>query len=165
MKAYATIVNRLTDVLRFLAMLVMTSMFLFITAAAVLRQFSITFMGDIEITELLMGMLIMLGIAYAQQQNAHISIGLFVDRLPQRAQVAADVLAYVLMTAVCFMIAWANFVAGFHETRGSMLLEIPFSPFRYLVALGFLMWGLQAILSLLKVIQTGQSIASDHSEH
>ncbi len=149
------VIRRLTDVTRWLALVTMAFTMLFITLAVVGRAFHIPVLGDVEVVQLAMVVMIMFGLAYSQAKDAHISIGLLVDRLPPRVQLIMDVLGLVLTVAVCAIISWVYWHVAIRYTTGitqyTDLLEIPMTPFKYFIAIGFLLWGLEA---LLKLIQT-----------
>src|SRR5690625_5761210 len=75
----------------------------------------------------------MLGFEYTDCKKGHISIGLFVDKFPKKAQHLMDCLAYILTIGVCSLIAY-TYIGVAHEHQHSMrlstdLLSIHFYPF------------------------------------
>ncbi len=154
-QVFMNIVRRLTDVTRWLALATMAFTMFFITVAVVGRAIHFPVLGDVEVVQLAMVVLIMFGLAYSQAENAHVSIGLLVDRFPPRVQTLMDVLGYALTFVVCMVITWVYWHVALRYTTGiaqyTDLLEIPLAPFKYIIVIGFFLWGLEA---LLKVIQS-----------
>jgi TRAP-type C4-dicarboxylate transport system permease small subunit len=140
----------------------MTLMMLFITYAVINREFLTPVVGDVEIVQLGMVVLIMFGLAYSQAEDAHVSIGLLVDRFPQRLQHIIDAIAYTFTFAVCLIIGWFTFQAAVNnmvnQRLSTDLLVIPFFPFKFIIAIGFTLWGLEA---LLKVVQSISALNKD----
>src|SRR5690625_2621172 len=106
MKILSKVIQSITQFTSWIALATMALMMVFITFGVTSRALNHPILGDVEIVQLGMVVLIMLGLAYTQSQNAHISIGLVVDRFPKRIQALLDVLAYVLTFSVSFLIAW-----------------------------------------------------------
>lgn len=153
MQLLRQVVFSLTTAVRAIALLVMVSMMFFIFFAVLSRQFYRPVIGDIELVQLGMVVLIMCGLAYTEQIRGHISIGIFVDRFPQRLQRLLDCLGYVLTIGVTGLIAY-TYVGVAQEHQHFMrlstdLLSIPFYPFDWIIVLGFCSWGLEALLGLI----------------
>ncbi|OUM84726.1 MAG: hypothetical protein BAA01_05995 [Bacillus thermozeamaize] len=155
MQAFLNVVRRITDVTRWLALATMAFMMFFITIAVIGRAFHVPVLGDVEVVQLSMVILIMFGLAYSQSRDAHVSIGLLVDRFPPRMQALMDVIGYTLTFIACLVIGWVYLHVAIRYTtevpQYTDLLEIPLTPFKYIVMIGFFLWGLEA---LLKVIQS-----------
>lgn len=153
MRVFRQIVFSLTTVVRAVALLTMVAMMFFIFYAVLSRQFYRPVIGDIELVQLGMVVLIMCGLAYTEQIKGHISIGVFVDRFPQKIQHLLDCLGYALTIGVTGLIAY-TYVGVAHEHEHFMrlstdLLTIPFYPFDWIIVIGFFSWGLEALLGLI----------------
>ncbi|WP_342510991.1 TRAP transporter small permease [Sporosarcina sp. FSL K6-1522] len=148
----------LTIIGRWIAILTMTSMMVFTTYAVISRNLGAPVVGDVEFMQLGMVVLIMFALAYTQKRDAHISIGLFVDRLPKKIQEFADVISYLSTFIICLFIGWVSFNIGLNSMNGNVkttdLLGIPHFPFRFIIALGFMMWGLEALLKSMRAFVT-----------
>lgn len=156
MQGLRQLIASLTLVVRAVALCVMVAMMLFIFFAVVNRQFFRPVIGDIELVQLGMVVLIMLGLAYTECEKGHISIGLFVDKFPKKAQHLMDCLAYILTIGVCSLIAY-TYIGVAHEHQHSMrlstdLLSIPFYPFDWVIVMGFVTWGLEALLGFIDAV-------------
>jgi len=146
------IVGWLTKIAKGLALCIIFIMMVFIFVAVIGRMFQHPVLGDVELVQLCMIVLIMFGLAYTQSADAHISIGLLVDRFPGRMQWIMDILAYLLTIVACGIISWIFVKAALKEISGHVLsttlLNIPYYPFKFIIATGFALWGLQALLKL-----------------
>lgn len=142
-------VNWATAIFRWGAVATVAAMTLLIAYAVLMRAVATPVGGEHELIQLMMVTMVMLGLAYTQQQQSHITIGLLVDRFSPRWQAAVDLLGALLVFASCGVIGWANLlVAVDYVTEMPMstdFLSIPLYPFQFAVGLGFWLWGLQAI--------------------
>ncbi|MBI5720886.1 MAG: TRAP transporter small permease [Rubrivivax sp.] len=141
-----------SEVFRWGALLTVAAMALLITVSVAMRAAATPLGGEHEVVELMMVAVVMLGMAPTQSSRGHISIGLVVDRLSPRAQARCDVLAAALVAATCLVVGWANLrTAWEYATESPMstdFLSVPLYPFKALVGVGFLLWGLQALLGV-----------------
>ena len=142
-------VNWASAIFRWGAVATVAAMALLIVYAVLMRAVATPVGGEHELIQLMMVAMVMLGLAYTQQQQSHITIGLLVDRFSPRWQAAADLLGALLVFASCGVIGWANLlVAVDYATEMPMstdFLSIPLYPFQFAVGLGFWLWGLQAV--------------------
>ncbi len=156
-----SLITYLTNIGKWIAIGTMTLMMIFITFAVISRNLHYPIIGDVELVQLGMVVLIMFGIAYSERQNAHISIGLLVDRMPIKIQQIIDVIAYLFTFIVCMVIGWVSFNAGLKGMSGNIkstdLLNIPHYPFKIIIALGFILWGLEALLKVVNAIKALRS--------
>lgn len=106
MKIIQKIISFLTYLTKYLALATITFMMFFITVAVIGRLFSKPIVGDIEVVQLSMVALIACGLAYAQQSESHISVGIVVDKFPNNLQKVFDVIAYLFVAVVTIMIAY-----------------------------------------------------------
>lgn len=154
MKILPKAINGFTTGMKWFAMLVVISMAVLVTLTVILRNvFKAPIVGDYELVELLMVILIAMGLAYAEQINAHVSIGLLVDRFSHRVQDIFDFLAYILILAVCIFVGTVQLTAGIDLmtgfSRSTEILRIPQYPFKLLLGIGFYAWGLQILLKII----------------
>lgn len=128
---------------------------MFFITFAVISRFTVTpIMGDIEIVQLSMVVLIMCGLAYTQQVDGHISIGIIVDKFSYKGQKIMDTIASLFTVIITFVIGYIFIgVATKHQFEmqlKTIILEVPYYPFSYIIVLGFFMWGLEALLKFIK---------------
>lgn len=167
MRFFLCCVNWATAIFRWGAIATVAAMTLLIAYAVLMRAVAEPLGGEHELIELMMVTMVMLGLAYTQQQQGHITIGLLVDRLAPRWQAAADLLGALLVFASCGLIGWANLqMAVEYATESPMstdYLSVPLYPFKIIVGLGFWFWGLQAVSripDIFRAIGDGQAPAS-----
>lgn len=140
-----------TQLCRWGAVITAAAMALLIPYTVLMRALGTPMGGDSELIELMMVVLVMLGLAYTQKARGHIAIGLLVDHFPRWAQVAADLLAVVLIVAGCALIGWANLRVAYEYATvipmSTDFLSVPLYPFKIIVGLGFWLWALQAMVN------------------
>lgn len=142
-------------VTRWIATIAIFVMMLVITISVLMRSFGSPLSGQVELVELLMLTLIMVGLSYTQSENGHVDVGLLVDRLPTKVQAVFDILGSLLIIAVSLTISYYNFQGFFNYLNvgfTSQILSIPLSPFKLIVAIGLLLWALEGLLKMAKAI-------------
>lgn len=157
------IINRLTLFIQYIAISIIAGIMLFIPIAILSKEIYRPIIGEVELIQLGMVVIIMFGLAYTQKVDGHISIGLIVDRFPQKVQKVLDIFscALVLIATVSVgIIFWKVGIKHKVDMQISTdLLSIPFYPFDFIISIGFIMWGLVTFLHLTKSIV---SIFSDN---
>ena len=150
-------INKLTNISKWLALITMGFMMFFIAIGVVSRALFKPILGDVELVQLGMVVLIICGLAYTETVNGHISIGLFVDRLSNKIQKIIDIFTYVISMLICFIFSYIYFQVFInHLTNRRLstdLLSIPYYPFDLLISIGFLLWGLQLLLKVIKAVR------------
>ncbi len=119
--------------------------------------------GTYELVGYLTAAVIGLSLAHCAVQNSHIAVGFLVDRLPRLTQRFIEVIVNLPSFVFLCLIAWhmvdyANVIAL--SGRVSSTIQLPFYPFIYLVALGFLMLALVIALRLVESLFGGGSETS-----
>lgn len=114
------------------------------------RLFHAPIIGDYELVQLLMVILIGLGVAYAESIDGHIKVGLLVDRFHAKWQTIIDIFISLLIVVVCMIVGTMQYKAGIRGMTtlpvSTSLLQIPHYPFQFLLGAGFFLWGLEALL-------------------
>lgn len=146
-------IDFLTNLTRAIALVVMAFMMFFVAFAVISRFVYKPILGDVEIVQLGMVVLIMCGLAYTQRVDGHIAIGLLVDKLPKKMQQGLDVFSSLLTVIMTFIVSYI-FLGVFLNHKNELklstsLLEIPYYPFDFIIVIGFAMWGLQALLKMI----------------
>jgi TRAP-type C4-dicarboxylate transport system permease small subunit len=101
--------------------------------------------GTVELTELAMVGIVYLGMAYAQQQDGHITVDLLYQRLGPRWRSVLDAFAAIVGVVVVTLIAWRLYAyAEVLEIGGRTTAsrQIPLYPFAYLAIVGLTAYGL-----------------------
>ena len=92
-----------------------------------------------------------MGGAYAAVIKGHITVGLFVDRLPKRAQNLIDIFNYFCCLAVTVIAAWQSFTLGLYIKKTGVeytILGVPRFPFVLIVGFGWALFSVALIILL-----------------
>ena len=167
MNIIGKIVTAITLLLKNIGALALSGMVLLIVISVIARQMRSPVLGDYELVQILMLTLIMSGLAYTETTGGHVNIGIVVDRFSPRTQQMFVNLNAVLTIVVCLLISWISFNRALDlmliSPRTSNLLQIPFFPFKFLIALGFLLWGCEAVRKIRLSIITLSKGKSTHA--
>ncbi len=108
-----------------------------------------TIPGALEISEYMLAVFILLGLAYTQQIKGHVRVSFLTSRLPPpRVQPAVEIVTTLLSLLIIFIVIWQGWVVGIHETTVSDMLRVPQAPFKLLVAVGGFLLFLELLLDL-----------------
>jgi len=117
-------------------------------------------LGTYELVGFLTAAVVGLALARCALENSHIAISFLTDKLPpswQRfTELAVDLPAMVFL----FFAAYNIFAYGSRLAASGVVsstIRLPFYPFIYLVAAGFLMLAMTVLLSLLKQVGGGEA--------
>lgn len=155
----------LLSITRWIGIVTMAFMMFLVTVSVIARAFKNPILGDNELVQLAMVILIMFGVIYSESDKTHISIGLIVDRLSKRTQLVFDAFASLLTWIVCMIIAYVHFNAMNNSMLTTDLLGIPHAPFKFIIAIGFFLWGIEAIINVIKsFINFNKNDSGKHKE-
>jgi TRAP-type C4-dicarboxylate transport system permease small subunit len=104
--------------------------------------------GTVELSQCMLAVLILLGLAYTQQVKAHVGVSVVTSRLPHPAQLILRVVATLLCLFISCILVWQGWVIGIEEKTVSDMLRVPQYPFRLLVAVGAFLTGLELVIDL-----------------
>lgn len=103
--------------------------------------------GAIQIAELFLVVITMLGLLIAQRHRDHVAIDVIAMRLPRRAAEALEGFGYLVVSAILLLAAWTGLQSALGALeRGEVLIGIvgiPTWPARLAVPVGFLALALQ----------------------
>ena len=133
-----------------------------ITVADVLarRVFHGHVKGSYEYVALMFVCLIFFGLAYAQRQDAHITIGILYDRLPRKARLPIEgvilAISFILFSALTWYTAksaWFNYLMG-DTMLGSIQVET--WPSRACVPVGCGIFALRVLAQFVRLVRKGE---------
>lgn len=133
-------VSRLSDLGMIVSMVTLVIIMVLVTVDVILRNlFSNSITGTVEISELLQGVVVFLGMAATLKSGHHIAADFLVERLSIRSQAMIDLVTGLISLSVMSVMAFALWQAATgpgaaHEVTS--LLEIPTQPFWMVAALG-----------------------------
>lgn len=154
MNIISNVIDGLTRVLRWIAVVIVVLMLLAVIVGVVCRFLGQPLVGNVEIVEILLVIFIMPSLVYTQSQDAHIKIGLIVDHFPKLVQNIIDIFGYVTTAALCFIISYVFMGAAYEnifKKQTTLLLEFPHYILKFVIAFGFLFWGLEALNRMFKM--------------
>ena len=112
--------------------------------------------GLVELSSYFLVAAVFLVGAYTMLVKGHVSIGILADRLPKRVQKINDSFGYILCVVIAIFALWQAGVRGVFlmgEGQASPVLHIPNFPFYYIVAVGWGIFGLAAIIHLVNLFR------------
>lgn len=111
--------------------------------------------GTVELEELMIVLLVFSGMAYTQFKKDHISVDFLILRFSDNARNLVDVSTRFLTTILLFCMAWQSIVLSriyLEEGTASFQLEIPLFWVLWVVALGFVLFGLTVLQELFRTL-------------
>lgn len=109
--------------------------------------------GAVELSEYLLSIFILLGLAYAQQAKAHVGVSLFTSRLSRESQLVLTIITTLICLSICAVLAWQGLAVGLEERTVSDMLRVPQYPFRLLVAIAAFLTCFELFIDLGNAIQ------------
>ncbi|UCD29020.1 MAG: TRAP transporter small permease [Planctomycetota bacterium] len=148
------IIRQISRVMGMVAVIILVVMMLLTVAEVFLRYvFNRPILGCTEYIEYLMVFVGFLGLAWCASKGMHIKVELLVGRFSERAQEIFNTANALLVIAICVVIIWRSFVES-NDARlihwASTITNIPWYPFYYVIALGFILLLLVMITVLVK---------------
>ena len=102
--------------------------------------------GTVELSQYMLAVFILLGLAYTQQVKAHVAVSIFTSRLPHPAQFILNIITTLLSLFISSILAWQGWVVGIEERTVSDMLRVPQYPFRLLVAVAAFLMCLELLI-------------------
>ncbi len=104
--------------------------------------------GAVEVSQYLLAVFILLGLAYAQQVKGYVSVSLITSRLSVRRQLALNLISSLLGLFIFGLLAWQGWAVGIEERTVSDMLRVPQLPFRILVAVAAFLVCLELLIDV-----------------
>ena len=149
--------SKWVNIVSLIAVFVMT---IITTVDVVCRYFlhnSIT--GIYEFTAAIMILVVFLGIAYAQNQKAHVVVDLFTARLNPQRRVVSDLSNTLLCLFIAVVMIWRSLTqAGYyaaHHSSTNHSFFLPAAPFAYVMVLGCVLFALMFLRDIFRIIEDG----------
>ncbi len=162
MRVFSKLILFLMSALRNIGLISVALVMFIITAGVVSRLLGNPILGAIELAEILHLVLIMFSFSYTQTLRGHISIGLLVDRFPEKIQRIFDNIAYVLTIIVSMLFSYIFLQMSMDTTETTLLLAFPHSILKIIITIGFFGWGLVSIIQLLEsLIPSRKEVSKD----
>jgi TRAP-type C4-dicarboxylate transport system permease small subunit len=104
--------------------------------------------GTVELSQYMLAVFILLGLAYAQQMKAHVAVSLITSRLPRYAQLILSIFTTLFSLFISCILVWQGWVIGIEEKTVSDMLRVPQYPFRLIVAVAAFLMCLELVIDL-----------------
>ena len=105
--------------------------------------------GSLEVMQIIMGAIVMLGWAYTQKEDGHIKVVLLTSKFPPRVRhvlnLIMTLLALLLFATIAYR-SWGIALANFD--RRFLVIDFPSGPFYFLVPVGAFFLCLEFIVSM-----------------
>ncbi len=140
---------------------VATALLLFVFVASIVdiagaKSLSLPIPGIIEITSSFQGMYIALSMAMTYLIRQHISVELFTDRLPKKAQAAISVAVSLFLAGLFAVVVWQMLKLGINfqqKSQYSITIRLPLPFFVYIMTAALIIPCLAFLLDLFKSIK------------
>ena len=148
-------IQRLTFYICAVSMFMLIPM-MFLTTTDVIGRalFARPVSGAVELSEYMLAVVILLGLAYTQQVKGHPRVTLVVSRFPLWLQAVLEIMIYILGMFIISIVIWQGWVlaTGRMSTIVSDVLRIPQLPFRLLVSVGGGLLFLELLVDFLNAV-------------
>jgi TRAP-type transport system small permease protein len=138
------------------------SIFLFVvlmlldTADVIGRKFfDSPIIGTMELSQVIMGGIVLLGWSYTQRFRGHVFVDMFIAKYPPRVRVTMDTIMLVLSLALFMFITYASWVLAVQhmgEHRVFPTLRTTSTPYYFFVPVGGLFMCLEMILQIIEQV-------------
>jgi TRAP-type C4-dicarboxylate transport system permease small subunit len=130
---------------------------MFLGASDVLGRylFNSPIRGTMEISEILMGGIVLLSWAYTQRRKGHVTVDLFIAQYPPRLRAVLNFLTLFLSLVLFVAITQQSTALAmkyWQEHRVIPTLQIPTAPFHFFVPIGGLLLSIEFIIQMLQLI-------------
>ena len=101
------------------------------------RAFDYPITGSVEVTELIMGLMIYLGVGYTTFLRGHIRVDILITNFSPRTQAILDLFTGIVALAITILISWHLFrlASGLHNNNDTtQIWEISLWPFGFVMA-------------------------------
>lgn len=132
-----------TFIITYFAYAALVVMMVFVGVAAAARAINQPIIGDVEIVQLCMVILVAGSMAYTEFRNGHVEVGIIADHFPTGIQKFLDIFSLALTIIFCLIVAYA-FYTKFDTEHSSILLGYKYFPLKALLITGFLAWAFMA---------------------
>ena len=152
MKLVSTLINIVIKVMVCLATATLAAMMFLMAADVICRYFfNAPISGGLELIEYMMAIIVPLSVAYCALQNAHVSVELLVEKLPQKVQKALKFFTGGLGIIFISLISWQNYIyigEIYNSNMTSAVLKIPAFPFVAATAAGMSVFAIVMFIQL-----------------
>ena len=126
-------------------------MFLVVSNVVMRFIFNDPITGTFELTQLAMALLVF-AVAYTAVRGQHVSVDLVMSRFSKRVRASFDVVTLLMGMALVAVIAWRGFLEATQVNKQTSLLQLPFTPFYWIFAMGIAIFCLSIVVLIIESI-------------
>ncbi len=112
-------------------------------------------LGALEISQIMMAGIVLLGWAYTYRAGMHVKVDLFITRYPPRVRTVVDILTTILSLALFIIIAQQSLnsaIENMHAGKFLPTLKYPAYPYYFFVPLGAALLCIELIIHFLRLL-------------
>lgn len=108
--------------------------------------------GTTEISRLMMVLIVFPALGWAALGKMHVRVDLLVTRFSPKTQAIFGIITLIISLGVYFVITWQSFLESAVVKRQTSLLQISFTPFYWVMSVGFAMFCLSIVVLVIENI-------------
>ena len=147
-------IQRVIAYISFIGMIILLVMMFLTTFDVIGRSiFNKPIPGAYELTEYMLVIVILFGIAYAQQSGRNVRVDLLANKLPPHYQAGLDLFFTIIAFIFFILVAWQGWkggIAAIAKGGASDTLHIPTYPFEFLIGFGASLLSIELLIKLIK---------------
>jgi TRAP-type C4-dicarboxylate transport system permease small subunit len=118
---------------------VMLGLMMLLTVADVTGRYFLNspITGATEISRLMMIIIVFPALGWAALSRLHVKVDILVTRFPQRVQAIISIITLLIALGTYGAITWRSFLESTVVNRQTSLLELSFTPFYWVMSVGF----------------------------
>jgi TRAP-type C4-dicarboxylate transport system permease small subunit len=145
------IIYSLNQWLGYLAVIVLGLMMLLTVVDVSLRYFlNAPITGTTEISRLMMIIIVFPALGWCALARKHIRVELIVSRLPPRVQAIVSSITLLAALGTYIIITWQSFLESVVVNRQTSLLQLPFTPFYWVMSVAFAIFCLAIVVLVIE---------------
>jgi len=166
----AGIVFPLSRWLSYISMIACTLMMLVIASDVFMRRvFNAPIFGAYDVIKVLLVLIVFCAVAYVLTVKEHVIVDTLIRLYPPKLKRAVGTISYLLNMIILALICWQSLLYGISMLRAGeklVLLQIPVSPFIFVVSFGYAIFFLVALVQFIFILTgteeyRGQQLPTD----
>jgi TRAP-type transport system small permease protein len=149
----ARVIYPISRWLSYISMIACAGMMLVITADVFMRRvFNSPIFGAYDITKILLVLIVFCAVAYVMVLKEHVIVDTLIRLYPRKLKQAAAIISCLMNMLILALICWQTLLYGISMLRAGerlVLLQIPISPFIFVVAFGYAVFFLVALVQFI----------------
>ena len=155
-KAFAKGFTALNSMFKYLCVVLLFFMMALGTADVIGRYlFNKPILGTLEVFEMLLPAIVLLGLGYTQESRVHVTMELLVLRLSRRKKMMMETITNVLALSVSALILWRGWILAivyYRMGRKISTIDVPMFIPQFFVPLGALLLSIVLIVQIIENI-------------